>query len=197
MRIAGTMFFVFASQSTTRKIPAFVSLTWCHGNVVLKVTFLMSFWCYLPTPQLDAGSVSLKAAFHRLRYFSRNMSDSRAKQKWLAAKPHPCAALSKDANPDFCVKLIKCPSVSNYSGLKTKLQNSPNEWMVEFLEMGGMDALLQAMEALSLGRLLFVDTVLQLECVRCIKEILNSRAGLEFMVERCQLTRRLGEGWCC
>ena len=101
--------------------------------------------------------------------------------------------LSSESSPEYCVRLLKYPSVQNYCGMRGKLMCSSNDWMAEFLENDGMDVLLGALERLS-SRKLFVDAVMLLECTCCIKMVLNSKAGLEFMIGNRDFTRRLGRG---
>lgn len=104
-------------------------------------------------------------------------------------------SLSKDIDPELCAKLIQKPSTHNYSSLKTILQQASEGWMKDFLEFGGMEVLLQSLERLeSLNTNGFLRAVMQLECVYCIKSILNSTAGLSFLSENIKFTRQLGRG---
>ena len=101
--------------------------------------------------------------------------------------------LSSDASPEFCVRLLKSPSVQNYHGIRSKLKSSSEDWITEFLDNDGMEVLLGALERLS-SRKLFVDAVVLLECTYCIKTVLNSKSGLQFMIANREFTRRLGGG---
>ena len=98
-----------------------------------------------------------------------------------------------EATPEYCVGLLKSPSVQKYHGIRRKLKSSSDDWMTEFLDKDGMEILLGALERLS-SRKLFVDAVMLLECTCCIKTVLNSKAGLEFMIGHRDFTRRLGRG---
>ena len=122
----------------------------------------------------------------------RNWSTVRRK----LGKDFGCPCLSKDAQPELCVKLIQRPSIQNYSGLKTVLQQASEEWMNEFLELGGMGVLLQSLERLgnSQDSTGFLRAVMQFECACCIKFVLNSSAGLNYMSENIKFTRQLGRG---
>lgn len=101
--------------------------------------------------------------------------------------------LSNDASPEFCVRLLKSPSVQNYNGIRSKLRSSSDDWITEFLDNDGMEVLMGALERLS-SKKLFVDAVMLLECTCCIKTVLNSKSGLEFMIGNRDFTRRLGRG---
>ena len=106
-----------------------------------------------------------------------------------------CLPLSEKVEPEFCVNVIQKPSVQNYSWLKHKLEEASKEWIVGFLELGGMDVLLQSLERLgSRSQLGLAQTVIQLECTCCIKSLMNSSAGLSFMVANAEFTRQLGRG---
>jgi len=125
---------------------------------------------------------------------------AKLKNKWSSLKrqlsfsggEQPCF-LSNEASPEFCVRLLKSPTVQNYHGIREKLKSSSSDWMSEFLESDGMEVLLGALERLS-SKKLFVNAVMLLECTCCIKTVLNSKAGLEFMIGNREFTRRLGRG---
>ena len=126
------------------------------------------------------------------------MSRIAVKNKWSSLRRQLSGAdqtclLSNEASPEFCVRLLKSPSVQNYHGIRSKLKSSSDDWMAEFLDRDGMEVLLGALERLS-SRKLFVDAVMLLECTCCIKSVLNSKAGLEFMIGNRDFTRRLGRG---
>lgn len=104
-------------------------------------------------------------------------------------------SISTDVSAELCVRLLSSSCLRNFSGLKTKLQTSSPEWIAEFLSEGGMEVLFQALERLSRGgRMAFVEAFLQLECVNCIKAVMNSKQGLDSMVQNSTLVRNLVEG---
>lgn len=106
-----------------------------------------------------------------------------------------CPPLSENTQPEFCVKLIKKPSIQNYAWFKVKLEQASKEWIKGFLQLGGMEVLLQTLEQLgSRHQHGLVQTVIQLECACCIKCLMNSEAGLNFMVTNAEFTRQLGRG---
>ncbi|XP_078369427.1 inverted formin-2-like [Oculina patagonica] len=124
------------------------------------------------------------------------MSSFAVKRKWSSLKRQLSDGdqgswLSNEASPEFCVRLLRFPSFQTYCGIHSKLKSSSNEWMVEFLESNGMEVLLAALEKLSSLKLL-VDAVMLVECTSCIKTVMNSRTGLDFMVGNRDFTRRLG-----
>lgn len=90
--------------------------------------------------------------------------------------------------PELSLKFLRVPSLKNFSALHHKLSRCPDEWMVEFLQLGGLSTLLSALELLNDRKnwrkechLGFMDSFIELECVRCIRKIMNSETGLSFM----------------
>ena len=126
------------------------------------------------------------------------MSRFTVKNKWSSLKRRLSDGdqgflLSSEVSPEFCVRLLRFPSVQTYCGIHNKLKSSSNDWMLEFLENNGMGVLLDALEKLSSLKLFF-DAVMLLECASCIKAVMNSKTGLDFMVRNRDFTRRLGRG---
>lgn len=83
----------------------------------------------------------------------------------------------------------------NYSGLKRRLESSNESWMVQFLEMHGLDLLMEALEKLSgRGCARMSDALLQLTCVGCVRAIMNSSSGLHFILDNQIHIRNLIQG---
>lgn len=93
---------------------------------------------------------------------------------------------------------LKVPTVVNYSGLRRRLEASDESWMVQFLELRGLDLLMEALERLSgRGCARLADALLQLTCVACIRAVMNSSAGLHFILDNEGYVRTLTQGGCC
>ena len=104
-------------------------------------------------------------------------------------------SISDNISAELCVCLLSASSIQNFSGLKTKLQTSSAHWIEEFLFHGGIEVLFQSLERLTQrGKLAFVDAFKQLECVNCIKAVMNSRHGLDFMTQNNTFARNLVKG---
>lgn len=89
------------------------------------------------------------------------------------------------------------PTVVNYSGLRRRLEASNQSWMVQFLELRGLDLLMEALERLSgRGCARIADALLQLTCVACIRAVMNSSAGLHFILDNEGYVRTLTQGGC-
>lgn len=57
--------------------------------------------------------------------------------------------------------------------------------MFEFFENNGMEILFDVLEKLSLLKLFFDVVIMFLECVFCIKMVMNLKIGFDFMVGNC------------
>lgn len=98
-------------------------------------------------------------------------------------------------DPAICVDLLKAPSIQLLGGLKKKFKNAAREWVDGFLDHGGLDALLDCVDVLGCRRMnQLSDALLILECVACIKSIMNSKQGLEYLAENESYIRKLTKG---
>ena len=72
--------------------------------------------------------------------------------------------------------------------------------MTEFLHLGGLDVLMNALEILSVRlsaqnyHIAFMDAFVALECVQCIKAVLNSPAGVYYFMSSPDLVSQLVYG---
>ena len=91
--------------------------------------------------------------------------------------------------------MLQVPTVTNYSGLLRRLQSTTTAWKVLFLELRGLDLLLEALDRLSgRGCSRIADALLQLTCVSCVRAVMNSSAGIHFIVENEGYIRKLSQG---
>ncbi|XP_037994497.1 inverted formin-2 isoform X3 [Motacilla alba alba] len=122
-----------------------------------------------------------------------------AHKKWAALKEKlgpqetdQSEANLENAEPELCIRLLQMPSVVNYSGLKKRLENSDDAWMVQFLELSGLDLLLEALDRLSgRGVARISDALLQLTCISCVRAVMNSHKGIEYIVSNEGYVRKL------
>ncbi|XP_065540308.1 inverted formin-2-like isoform X2 [Lathamus discolor] len=122
-----------------------------------------------------------------------------AHKKWAALKEKlgpqetdQSEANLENAEPELCIRLLQMPSVVNYSGLKKRLENSDDSWMVQFLELCGLDLLLEALDRLSgRGVARISDALLQLTCISCVRAVMNSHRGIEYIVSNEGYVRKL------
>ncbi|XP_062863291.1 inverted formin-2 [Trichomycterus rosablanca] len=125
-------------------------------------------------------------------------------KKWAAVKGRlgtsqdsdssPIEANLENAEPELCIRLLQVPTVVNYSGLKKRLESSDETWMVQFLELSGLDLLLEALDRLSgRGCSRITDALLQLTCVNCVRAVMNSSKGIHFIIENEGYVRKLSQ----
>ncbi|KAJ3607830.1 hypothetical protein NHX12_024881 [Muraenolepis orangiensis] len=131
------------------------------------------------------------------------MTETEGQNKWAAVRGSLGSSQDSDgqpeanlesADPALCIRLLQVPTVVNYSGLKRRLEGSDQAWMVQFLDLGGLDLLLQALDRLSgRGCRCIADALLQLTCVSCVRAVMNSSAGIHFIVENEGYIRKLSQ----
>ncbi|XP_056107563.1 inverted formin-2 isoform X3 [Rhinichthys klamathensis goyatoka] len=124
-------------------------------------------------------------------------------KKWLAVRGRLGSSQDSDgsqeanlenAEAELCIRLLQVPSVVNYTGLKKRLEKSDQAWMGQFLELSGLDLLLEALDRLSgRGCSRIADALLQLTCVSCVKAVMNSSAGIHFIMDNEGYVRKLSQ----
>ncbi|XP_061183577.1 inverted formin-2-like isoform X2 [Saccostrea echinata] len=99
----------------------------------------------------------------------------------------------KNASPEKCITLSNSsPSVKMFYALRLRLENTTEAWLREYLERDGLDIMLNSLcEMTGRGFTSFSDAILQLDCVSCIRAILNTNVGLDFMVRHEYYTAKL------
>ena len=86
------------------------------------------------------------------------------------------------ADPELCITLLE--RGLNFTGLKARLRAADQAWIEHFITAGGIPALFDALEALGKkGFSSIADAIKQLDCVACVRAVMNNRFGLEFIVE--------------
>lgn len=151
------------------------------------------------------GNVLFSLFFSPPAVYTAAMSGkSDGKKKWAAVRDRLGSSQDSDtqqeanlenSDPELCIRLLQVPTVVNYSGLKRRLEGSDQTWMVQFLELSGLDLLLEALDRLSgRGCSRIADALLQLTCVSCVRAVMNSAAGIHFIIENEGYIRKLSQG---
>ena len=97
--------------------------------------------------------------------------------------------------PAICIDFLKSPNLKLLSSLNKRLKQNKKEWNEEFLELNGSDVLLDIVDALGNKRVTQLsDALLLLECVECIKTLMNSKMGLEYLVQHGDYLKKLVKG---
>jgi len=86
-----------------------------------------------------------------------------AQRKWATLKEKlgpqdsdPTEANLESAEPELCIRLLQMPSVVNYSGLRKRLESS--------------------------GVARIADALLQFTCISCVRAVMNSQQGIEYIL---------------
>ena len=100
------------------------------------------------------------------------------------------------SDPKNLARSLQNPCVSNFFGLRSKLRGASSVWVLSFLQHGGLDSLFQALGNLGKRRRTagVVNAFLQLECVFCIRSVMNTKTGMDFILENKELSRLLIQG---
>ena len=97
--------------------------------------------------------------------------------------------------PEACIDLMKNANLKFLSSLNKKLKQKNKEWNEEFLDLNGAQGLLDLVDTLGIRRVTQLsDALLLLECIQCIKTIMNSKTGLGYLVEHGPDLNRLVRG---
>lgn len=113
---------------------------------------------------------------HRVR--AALLREGRTRSSVVEASP----PLLEDANPEICVQeFYRC---RNFPSLRKILRKAATEWMTEFVENGGLEAIFESLSALGKREVKTLANVLpMLECVECLKAVMNSEQGLDCIVK--------------
>ncbi|GFR60648.1 inverted formin-2 [Elysia marginata] len=100
-----------------------------------------------------------------------------------------------DCSPQTCVLYSHSPSVQVYFALKNRLEKSSEAWLKEFVALGGLESLLDSLCHMVGPKFSgFSDAILQIDCLSCIRAVLNSPVGLDALVASPGGLRKLLKG---
>lgn len=93
----------------------------------------------------------------------------------------PSSSSLEGADPELFITLMD--RGLNFRGLMHRLKTADQHWIEQFLSMGGLTAIFDALEAMGTqGFSSITDALKQLECVACVKAVMNSKFGLDFII---------------
>ncbi|XP_052280011.1 inverted formin-2-like [Dreissena polymorpha] len=79
---------------------------------------------------------------------------------------------------------IRNPNLQNLAKLRRAVKLNDKDWMREFLEFDGLGLLLQCLKDLSVMQGFHLsDMVLKMECIMCIREVVNSQTGIDCLLK--------------
>lgn len=98
--------------------------------------------------------------------------------------------------PEVFVRMLRTPSIRVFTLLKRRLKKSDTVWTEGFLNSGGLETLLEAIDVISSRRVTkFSEALRLLECVLCIERLVNSKLGLSFLIQHDSHIKKLVKGW--
>lgn len=137
----------------------------------------------------------------------KNKDENEHKSDSLKKKKHPLGRMKSKLldvisyknfdsyTPEVCIDFLQSPNLHFLTALNKKLKQNIKEWNSEFLELNGSEALLDLIDTLGIKRVTqLADALLILECVQCVKTIMNSKMGLAYLVEHGDYLKRLVNG---
>lgn len=88
------------------------------------------------------------------------------------------------ASPEFCLHLLVNPNLKTLTRLHRKLRILSKEWVIEFIELGGLLSLLKCVDQFYRSRTSeqFFNSLVLSKTVCCIKELLNLKYGMECVI---------------
>lgn len=93
------------------------------------------------------------------------------------------------------ISTLKVPSPEKYTALTKKIRSSNSEWLEKFLQYDGLEALLDAIGTISHRRVTQLsDAMMLLKCISCVKEVMNSKLGLDHLIANKEAPTKLIKG---
>jgi hypothetical protein len=101
----------------------------------------------------------------------------------LGVGQYPATRRMVMEDPEHCVAQLR--DCSNLSAVKRAIQSADEAWTEEFIEHGGLTAILDCLSVLGETAVdSLSDALPRLEVVSCLKAVLNCRYGLECVIRR-------------
>ena len=98
------------------------------------------------------------------------------------------------ADPELVISYLQ-HGFENFAGLKRKLATCSDDWLVQFLDRKGLELIFASLAKLGeRGYARITDAVVQLSCVGCIKAVMNSKTGLEYITDSPRFVSMLAQG---
>lgn len=106
-------------------------------------------------------------------------------------------ALTSTLAVDRTVDLLKAPSIQTFTSVKKQLDKIKfqPEWISEFLRKEGLELLFESLEQICRSHSdLFLNVILQVSCVECVRTVMDSTLSLDYIVENKEFTQKLSSG---
>lgn len=92
------------------------------------------------------------------------------------------------------VQLLRDPTVFNFCRLRSKLKSDDRRWMSGFLKLGGLEMLFEGLRSFGSYSGTFSNLVQRLECVMCIRTVMNSQIGMQTLTTSTKFGEKFGTG---
>ena len=99
-------------------------------------------------------------------------------------------------NLEYCLRAISTPSLRTFRKLKQVLETVSHDWIWEFVNNDGLGTLFDALQKIGSKNKSLADTLVQLECVDCVKSVMDTPSGLTCMIENKDFTRKFVQCKC-
>lgn len=88
------------------------------------------------------------------------------------------------ASPEFCSHLVSSShNAKVFAKLHKKLQSTNQSWIFDFVyTFKGLLALLFCLDKICIRKTTLMNSLLTLKCLSCIKEIMNSKHGMDKII---------------
>ncbi|XP_022236532.1 inverted formin-2-like, partial [Limulus polyphemus] len=119
---------------------------------------------------------------------------SEATRRWRACFINISRKEITSANDDtgHHIQALGKSSAKAYSSLRRRLEQAERQWLEVFLQSDGLALLLDSLHRLcERGYSGFLEAYTQLECVKCVRAVMDSRIGLDYIVENKEYTQKL------
>lgn len=93
-------------------------------------------------------------------------------------------------NLEYCLRAIRKPSLRTFVQLKQVLETVGEDWIWDFVNNDGLGALFDALVSIGCKNKSLVDALVKLECVECVKAVMDTPSGLTCMIENKDFTRK-------
>lgn len=124
------------------------------------------------------------------------LEDSGPKKEFIQRKSDGRLAniINDIAFSQSLVQLLRDPTVFNFSRLRSKLKSDDRRWMRGFLKLGGLEMLFEGLRSFGSYSGTFSNLVQRLECVMCIKTVMNSQIGMQTITTSTKFGEKFATG---
>lgn len=95
------------------------------------------------------------------------------------------------------IDLLRSPTYQTFNSLKRTLDKFKHQpqWISEFLHQDGLELLFESLEELCRAQSdNFLDVILQVSCVECVRTVMDSPLSLDYIIENKEFIRKLATG---